>query len=52
MKKPKSVYKSIRKTWSFNPKTRVKDDRREEPVDICSECGCLDNHCCKICRGK
>jgi hypothetical protein len=51
-KKVKTVYKSIRKVWLINPKSRIKDDRREEHIDICDDCGCLDDHLCQICKGR
>jgi len=36
-KKQIESYKKTRQTWEINPKSRVKEDKKEK--DMCEECG-------------
>ena len=46
MKKEKSVYQKIRKTWEINPRTRV----REDATEVRDQCKCCKNTDPLICE--
>ena len=49
MKKEKSAYQKIRKTWEINPRNRIKESN-QQIVDFCKHCTNTDPRICEDCQ--